>query len=167
MFQKVESYLPTHETPPLMAPSRGRLLRGRPPPPSPPPPSPNDLMYDARHCIPTPTGHIWHIRRKQYVTQHRTENGYLYVVDHAGRPHFVHRIVAKVFCPGENRLHVDADRRTRYRCIVDHIDSNRTNNDATNLRWVTNNENLRYAHHHRHTVKARAKGTGAVERSEE
>ena len=44
----------------------------------------------------------------------------------------IHRLVAEAFIPNpENKPYVD------------HIDTNRTNNDVTNLRWVTQEENMR------------------------
>jgi hypothetical protein len=44
----------------------------------------------------------------------------------------MHRLVAEVFIPNpENKPYVD------------HIDTDRTNNDVTNLRWVTQEENMR------------------------
>ena len=43
----------------------------------------------------------------------------------------IHRLVAKLFVENPNNYN-----------IVDHIDGNKTNNKATNLRWVTNSENI-------------------------
>ena len=44
----------------------------------------------------------------------------------------IHRLVAEAFIPNpENKPYVD------------HIDTDRTNNDVTNLRWVTQEENMR------------------------
>ena len=52
--------------------------------------------------------------------------GYMYISSHV-----VHRIVALAFHPSPSDQHV-----------VDHIDTNRRNNRADNLRWVTRLENL-------------------------
>lgn len=48
-----------------------------------------------------------------------------------GKSTNIHRIVADMFCP---RIHIE-------KLQVDHIDRNRANNHASNLRWVTCSEN--------------------------
>ena len=56
---------------------------------------------------------------------------FIMVIDDIGKKHHyaVHRLVAKAFVPNpENKPQVD------------HIDSNPQNNNATNLRWVTQEE---------------------------
>lgn len=46
----------------------------------------------------------------------------------------VHRAIAEVFCPNPKNLP-----------CVNHIDNNRSNNDASNLEWCTQQENLQHA----------------------
>lgn len=48
---------------------------------------------------------------------------------------FVHRLVAKHFIPNSEG-----------KPIVDHKDTNRSNNHVTNLMWVTDSENLKLAY---------------------
>ena len=45
--------------------------------------------------------------------------------------HYVHRLVAIAFVDGDQSL------------SVDHIDANKTNNNADNLQWLTNADNAR------------------------
>lgn len=47
----------------------------------------------------------------------------------------LHRLVAKHFCIGESAT----------RSTVNHIDMDKTHNDATNLEWLSNAENIRHA----------------------
>ena len=71
---------------------------------------------------------------KPYVHKH----GYLMVnlrKDNEGKGVLVHRLVALTFIPkSENKNYVD------------HIDSNKSNNTTTNLRWCTNQENVVWAY---------------------
>lgn len=57
-------------------------------------------------------------------------NGYLRTTIN-GKSNYVHRLVAKVFCNKDDDTKI----------LVDHIDRNKTNNKAINLRWVTAKEN--------------------------
>ena len=60
----------------------------------------------------------------------RLSSGYLSVFIPYRKGCFIHRLVAEAFIPNpENKP------------FVDHIDGNRTNNNPTNLRWVTQKEN--------------------------
>ena len=66
------------------------------------------------------------------------KNGYLKFDFHdkprVARKKSVHIVVAKVFVDNPNNY-----------CEVDHIDHDRSNNAASNLRWVTHTENMRNA----------------------
>jgi hypothetical protein len=66
-----------------------------------------------------------------------TQNGYE-KVSILGRSYRVHRLVAIAFLPNDNPN----------RTCIDHIDGNKLNNDASNLRWVTDSENM-YAFYER------------------
>ena len=74
-----------------------------------------------------------HMLPEKILSQHYNSSGYKYVdcVNDSGRKHLlVHRLVAQAF--------VD---NPRYLNEVDHIDTNKNNNCADNLRWCTHSEN--------------------------
>lgn len=70
---------------------------------------------------------------ERILSQHYNSSGYRYVdcVNDFGRKHLlVHRLVAQAFVGNPRRLNE-----------VDHIDTNKDNNHADNLRWCTHSEN--------------------------
>jgi hypothetical protein len=77
--------------------------------------------------------------KPKILKQGRVPRGYMYVnlqlPEGGAVTKNVHRLVAEAFIP------VIAGRT-----VVDHIDGNPSNNNVENLRWVTQGENLRYAH---------------------
>ena len=74
-----------------------------------------------------------HLLPERILSQHYNSSGYRYVdcVNDSGRKHLlVHRLVAKAFVGNPRNLNE-----------VDHIDTNKDNNNAYNLRWCTHSEN--------------------------
>lgn len=84
------------------------------------------------------------IKSHRYTKSHDTKildgttmkNGYI-TIDINGEKVYVHRLVAYYFCNGYKED-----------LIVNHIDGNKTNNNATNLEWVS------YAENNRHAIKS-------------
>lgn len=79
-------------------------------------------------------------------------NGYLYVsfcVDMVRKNYYVHRLVAEAFIENQDNLPE-----------VDHINRNRADNRAENLRWVTRKGNLENAEMGGQRSKCRPSSTG-------
>lgn len=74
-----------------------------------------------------------------YVMQRANADGYYVISDYYGcETNRVARLVATVWVPGRD----DAAGISE----VDHVDGNRTHDDADNLEWVTHAENIRRSH---------------------
>lgn len=71
-----------------------------------------------------------------YYNSHQTNRGYLNIrikIDGRWITKLVHRLVAETFVPNPNKM-----------SEVNHKDSGRTNNEASNLEWVTRSYNIQY-----------------------
>ena len=79
-------------------------------------------------------GLIWSDRGKRFL-KYSLNNGYE-CLKLKGKAFQVHRLVALAFLPNDS-----PETKTQ----VDHIDGNKTNNEITNLCWVTPSENMRRA----------------------
>ena len=73
------------------------------------------------------------IEKSYTLSPYTHTNGYLRINLGRGNRKYVHRLVAEAFIPN-----------SKNKPQVDHIDGNRTNNRADNLRWVTPKENSLY-----------------------
>lgn len=95
------------------------------------------LITNSRNYYITPDGRVFSGSKE--LKQTKTPQGYLkvriYYVDGTSRDQKVHRLVAMEYIP--NPLNKKE---------VNHIDANKTNNDISNLEWVTHAENMRHAH---------------------
>lgn len=73
--------------------------------------------------------------KSRIIKQYKQHNGYMNLVlmgDNGRKVNILtHRAVALAFLPNPNNLPV-----------VDHIDTDKTNNKVSNLRWVTHSENV-------------------------
>lgn len=94
--------------------------------------------YEGIYTV-TDTGRIFRHFKSGDIKEKRlsqTSKGYLSVVlskDGVGKYAYVHRVVAEVFIAN-----------TEGHTTVDHVDENKTNNNANNLRWCTHAQNIEY-----------------------
>ena len=68
------------------------------------------------------------------IKQHQNSGGYLYVCLKAQRL-LVHHLVCKAF-----------KRNYTYKCVINHLDTNKKNNHASNLKCGTQLDNVKHAH---------------------
>jgi hypothetical protein len=80
-----------------------------------------------------PDGAIFNKTTKIFVPQFE-DRGYMAIEGLYG-PVFVHRLVANKYCGGRHN-------NGRQSQVVDHVDANKHNNQAENLRWMSHSENL-------------------------
>lgn len=103
----------------------------------------------------TDDGRVWSERTQKFLAPQYDKNGYVKVqmrsTDNCSHRYSVHRLVLENFKPvdGMDKLQVN------------HKDGNKTNNNLSNLEWVTYKENIQHAidNHLRATVNGSAKLT--------
>ena len=87
---------------------------------------------ESNNYLVSKEGHVYNIEGKQ-LKEHITNSGYYRVRlcrDIPRGMYSVHRIVAETYIDNPEE-----------KPIVNHLDNTRTNNEVTNLEWVTNSEN--------------------------
>jgi hypothetical protein len=77
-------------------------------------------------------GEVINSKTKRVLKTTLAGSGYKSLRLGAGKHYYVHRLVATAFLPAP----------TSEKCEVDHIDRNKLNNHATNLRWVSREANM-------------------------
>lgn len=89
--------------------------------------------YEGLYAV-TEDGQVWGYKRKRFLSPTADKDGYLRVSlskDSQSKTYKIHRLVAEAYLPNPNNLPE-----------VHHIDTNRTNNNISNLQWVSKEENL-------------------------
>lgn len=84
-------------------------------------------------------GRVRNKKNKKLRTPSINTDGYLKIIinkfiDNKPKRFLLHRLVAELFCPNDDPKHKD---------IVSHLDDNKTNCRASNLKWTTQSGNMR------------------------
>lgn len=101
--------------------------------------------YGGRYQV-SDCGRIWNVATQQMMKPQLKKTGYYSI--NLMKPNKkivterVHRLVALYFCPKSEGCNV-----------VNHIDSNKTNNHADNLEWTTISGNTKHAFEHNETFR--------------
>lgn len=92
--------------------------------------------YDGKYQVSN-LGRIWSNKSKQYLKSYPANHGYLrltlYGADGKPKGESHHRLVARAFCPNPNGY-----------TEVNHIDEDKTNNNASNLEWCSRERNCNH-----------------------
>ncbi len=76
-------------------------------------------------------GVVINTKTKRILKTHLAGAGYETLRLGKGKHHYIHHLVAKAYLPSP----------TEEECVIDHIDRNKLNNHASNLRWVSRSVN--------------------------
>lgn len=92
------------------------------------------------------------------LTPRPTPKGYLRIhisVGNGRKDFYIHRLVAAAFCPNPQGYNT-----------VNHLDNNITNNNASNLEWCTQAQNIDYCHAQNRALKERIPVIGTLQGKE-
>lgn len=92
--------------------------------------------YEGCYAI-TEDGQVWSHYRKRFMSLHTTRLGYQEALlsKKGVRKHYgVHRLVLMTYNPVEGMENLD----------VNHLDENKSNNNISNLQWISHKDNCNY-----------------------
>lgn len=107
------------------------------------------------HYLITADGRVWSLRRDRFLSRQTSASGYVMATLGASKTTRIHRLVAEAFIPNPQGLKV-----------VNHIDGNKSNNNVSNLEWVTQAQNNRHAADNGLTARGSRNGMAKLTRTE-
>lgn len=118
-----------------------------------------EIKYNSRRYVLTSSGDFYYYAKKSglLVEGNMCDNGNGYLtVGLGGKRKYIHRLVAEYFCKKPSDDHTQ----------VNHIDGDKSNNNYSNLEWVTPKDNIKHAHSEG-LMDNRRKLTSTVRRSDD